>query len=52
MSVFSNFLFIHTGAQGFVGMKEEAVFVFFNLLLEGPEHACMHKQTEQTEPER
>lgn len=36
---------VHVGLQGFTGMSENAVFVP-NLLLERPEHACMHKHTE------
>lgn len=38
--------------QGFKGMNEDALFVFFNLLLERREHACTYKPTEQTEPEK
>ena len=45
-------MFIHIGTQRIMGMNKEAVFVFFNLLLGGPAHACMHNYTEQTEPEK
>lgn len=47
--VFPKFCLFTEEHRAFIGMSEEAVFVFFNLLLEGPEHARMHTHTEPEE---